>query len=361
MDGYALCQVAELIAHARPHIPSGLLDGNTLRHLQDALPALPPACSIGAFECRLEAGARQVDLEVCLREGGGGRASLAAGLPEFEDSTRGDPRWARTIEFLRSWCHPGSPLFDTVPVVWLELDVDESETDSAVPFVVFTLDPEAPFANGTMLTERTEGALLTGLNLLAGDELGHSSASTLRRCLLALPSGTRLLHAALRPTVDRDLLRIILRMEWRCLTAYLCHLGWRGSSTEQDAWLTRTCPTTLMSSINLDLADGVGPRIGIEYYFPTQPASDPRWRTVFDALVEVGACTEERRAQLEAWPSYGKEHEETGLLRVERELLLKVVYEQGQPLRAKAYLSFAPRLNVTALAGIASHVATEVF
>jgi hypothetical protein len=101
-------------------------------------------------------------------------------------------------------------------------------------------------------------------------------------------------------------------------------------------------------SINLDLRrDGLGPRIGIELVHAGAPHESSRWKALFDVLESVGACAPERRAALGGWggellgPAVGP-----GLLCVRRDLLVKVIYETGAPLRAKAYLFFAPRLAV---------------
>jgi hypothetical protein len=132
-------------------------------------------------------------------------------------------------------------------------------------------------------------------------------------------------------------------MPWRELGGYLERAGWQGSRGELERWLERSCPSTVLQSINLDVGPGVGRRVGVEYYFPTSPAADPRWRTVLDALVAAGACSSERRAQLEAWPSRGADDAASPERTVDRDLLLKVVFETGAPLRAKAYLPFAAR------------------
>ena len=66
---------------------------------------------------------------------------------------------------------------------------------------------------------------------------------------------------------------------------------------------------------------------------------------LFDELEAAGACTGEMRQHLIAWMSGDPEVEsEPGKIHVPRDLLVKVVYEPGAPLRAKAYLPFGPRL-----------------
>ena len=340
--------IPELLQDAAPHLPPGLNEEAARVRRGALLPALPPAATIGAFECRLEAGARQVDFEICIRAADGGRAALAAGLDALAASVAGDARWARTIDFLRAWCDPGSVLFDTVPVVWLEFDLDDAHDGAPAPFVVVTLAPGLAFAEGTAVGPTAARALAEAFARLAGGGLGAATERAFARCIRELPAGGRLLHVALRPEDGGELLRVIVTVPWETIPAYLARLDWPGDGDELQQWLAATCTTTLMHSLNLDLVGGaVGPRVGVEYYFPTSPADDPRWATLFDALAAAGACTPERRAQLTAWPSQGERPR--GLVQVDRELLIKVVHERDRPLRAKAYLPFAPRVNPAAL------------
>lgn len=341
--------VPELLRVVTPHLPAGLIDAAARGRFGKLPAALPSAAAAGAFECRLEAGARQVDFEVCIRAADGGRAALAAGLDALAGAVAGDAQWARTIEFLRAWCDPGSVLFDTVPVVWLEFDLDDAHDGAPAPFVVVTLDPALAFAEGKAVGPTAARALAEAFARLAGGGLDAATEQAFARCIRALPTGGRLLHVAMRPGDGGEVLRGIVTVPWRTIPAYLGRLDWPGDGDELQQWLPATCTTTLMHSLNLDLVGGaVGPRVGVEYYFPTSPAADPRWATLFDALEAAGACTPERRAQLTAWPSYGEQPR--GLVQVDRELLIKVVYERGRPLRAKAYLPFAARLNPAVLA-----------
>jgi hypothetical protein len=336
-DGFVLCGVRELLACAAPHLPAGLVDAAARVRLAALPSVLPPALAIGAFECRLEAGAARVDFEVCIRAAGGGRAALAAGLDRLARATAGSAQWERTCDFLRAWCDPQSVLFDAVPVVWLEFDLDAASDATPAPFVVFTL------AGVRHVRGAIAPAVREGVARLSGGRVDGAALATLRRCCDALPCGAALLHLALRPAARAALLRAIFRLPSPGLPGYLGRVGWTGSPDELRAWLAASGPSTLMHSVNLDLGAAVGPRVGIEYFYPSPPASGRRWRTLFDALVAGGACTAARRAQLAAWPSSSGAGER-GFLRLQRELLVKVVYETGAPLRAKAYLPFGARL-----------------
>ena len=342
LDGFALCRTEELLEWVEPFVPMGLTSRVFAARLAALATRLPAAVSVAAFECRLERGASQLDFEVCIRAAGGGRAALSKGLDDLEGAVpRGDPGWRRALTFLREWTDPASLLFDGIPVIWLEFDVDAG-TSTPAPFVVATLESGRPHATAAAIDPVVERVL----TILVGREIDAATKDTLARALRELPVGGRFVHLALRPAVDGDILRIIVKLAAEDVSGYLARIGWPGSPEDLDAWLGPSCRATPTPSINLDLGATVGPRVGIEYYFDGAPAIDPRWRNVFDLLEAAGACSRERRAQLEAWPSAADAKPCTTLLRVDRELLIKVVYEPGAPLRAKAYLPFSARLNL---------------
>ncbi|HKH45277.1 MAG TPA: hypothetical protein VKM72_11480 [Thermoanaerobaculia bacterium] len=48
--------------------------------------------------------------------------------------------------------------------------------------------------------------------------------------------------------------------------------------------------------------EGIGPRAGLEGSFVKGPHREPRWRELFDRLVDRGLCTPEKRDAVFAWP-----------------------------------------------------------
>jgi hypothetical protein len=343
--GEFLCGIHELLAHAAPHVPEGLIDAAAWERLA-ALPRQFPAAGIvGALECRLEAGASQIDFEVCITRSSGGQQALAAAMPGLASTNpANDARWERSVEFLRAWADPDSSLAATVPIIWLEFDLDAGSTGAPGPFAIATLDPQQAFEDDPATRPARAAALNRVIESLNGGALGSATRETLQYCLDALPAAGRLMHIAVRPGDGKSAVRIILQMPWPKMVDYLERVGWPGDLAELAAWLQRTCPSMRLHSLNLDVTDRVGPRIGVEYHY--DPGA-PQWASLFDALEERGACTPERRAQLAAWPSDGASS--NALVCVERELLIKAVFAPGAPVQAKAYLAFTPRLNLAGL------------
>jgi hypothetical protein len=112
-------------------------------------------------------------------------------------------------------------------------------------------------------------------------------------------------------------------------------------------------------SLNIDVGETVGRKIGFECYFDgnRQPRREPRWNTFLDSLVRSGLCTADKREALLAYPGYADEDADgvpwpTALRRASQLLgrrslstlvrsphHIKIVYRPGEPLEAKAYLA----------------------
>ena len=302
---------------------------------------LPPAAEDAALELRLEAGDPRVDFALCLRPDAQARRELADAIARSDAAAR-SPAWQRVLAFVTDWARKTSPLHDAVHALWLEFDADVRGAPE--PFLVFSLDEERLYAGGTAAPEALLVPVLAGIDRLGGFD--PRAVATLKRCLRGLPRYAQLRHVAVRPTPAGDVVRLVVRMPWARLAGALAGLGWRGEPSALHALLERLCPDTLVHPVNLDvMSDGLGPRVGIEFVYRGAPRGSTRWKVLFGALESLGACAPERRAAIDGWggevvgPPLGP-----GFLCVRRDLMVKVIHEAGAPLRAKAYLAFAPRL-----------------
>lgn len=210
---------------------------------------------------------------------------------------------------------------------------------------MLTLDQETFHPGGVGDRQFLADFLATTFALI-GDGLDAEVDATLRSCVAALPRAAEFAHAAVRPGPAGDVARLVVRLEARTLPEQLAGLGWEGSRDELRALLETTFTTRAVHPVNLDLGSRIGRRIGLEFHHPTSPVADPRWRRFLDTLTAGGACSPAQRGRIEAWPLPSQR--EPRLAHVDRDLLVKVVYETGAALRAKAYLSFAVELPALA-------------
>jgi hypothetical protein len=110
--------------------------------------------------------------------------------------------------------------------------------------------------------------------------------------------------------------------------------------------------------IHVDAGEGAPPRLGVELTLarPCQRRGEIAERGFLDRLAELGLCTPARRDALPRWP--GAEvrtlPHELWPSRVERRVnCVKLVFEPGRPLHAKAYLLATPHpVRGRAVAGV---------
>lgn len=332
---FLACPIPDLLARVLPHCPADWIDDDARTRLRALSAAYPTIGSLAAFEVPLERGApARLDFGICMRAANGEGARFAAATPENEgEDDRARDGWRSPHDFLRTWSQPGSGLATAFPVVWLAFGLEPAASAPPAPFVHATLA-------ATGAARSPSPSLEQALALLSGGQ-GPPPAvrRALERCLRELPAQGALLHVASRPGGPVEPLRAVFGVPLADVPEYLDRVGWPGSRGDLVAYLGATCRATPRPALHLDLGPQLGPRIGIEHYFPGPPADDLRWHTLLDTLVDWGACTRERRAQLVAWPSHDDPacapHE-----RVDRDLVLRVVYETGGPLRALASLPF---------------------
>lgn len=296
---------------------------------------------VGAFEVRLESEDAEVDFEVCLRAGVRMRTELAMYLAG-DDAARlraGSHAWARTLSFLEAWLDPTTGYAEAAPIVWIEFDAVSDGVPE--PFVVLTLDRELFHPNGVGDRARLCDFLVRAL-AIAGDGLHPRTEAALRHCIAGLPRATEFAHAAMRPGPTGDAVRLIVRLPGHDLPEALRDVGWPGSPAELRVVLQRMFTTRAVHPVNLDVSEAIGPRVGLEFHHPTAPRHDGRWQAFLDSLEAAAACTPAQRRRIEAWPEPVRG--EPALVRVERDLLVKVIHAPGMPLRAKAYLPFGVQL-----------------
>lgn len=312
-----------------------------VRQRMAALPSfLRSLGHIAGFECRLGHDEDRVDLQLCVVSAAGGAEAVERALPAIHKAAASEGGgWVELAGFLEEWIRPGSLLSQHLPVIWLELDEDAANDRYEVPFVVFTFDQ--PINRGGEVGDvPVRDVLFEGLCLAAGRDLEPSTSALLDNCLAELPPSARVFHAAVRPVGTSEVVRLIVRLPWRTYPPFLSRVGWPGSVSDLQAFLERYCSRTLMHSVHLDIGAGIGPRIAMEFRFPSSPRLDPRWVALFDLLGADGACSREKRDAAVAW--WNMDAGEA----TERDLLVKVLYEPGQPIRAKAYLPFAQRVDL---------------
>ncbi len=238
---------------------------------------LPPVATAG-LEMSLTAEG-QVDLQQRIRGPAETRRlqQWLARLPEPYES------WRRLRDALGVINHQ-------VEELWLELDDGSDEP----PLSVFARVGDAP----------DSAAVIRGLPDAFGIQLSAARRAALERCLAACESGAHPTHIGLMLGRPGAPIRIIIDgVPPDDIGAFLERSGWPGAVGPVQDWTSRLFVHADRIRLALTLADQFTPDIGLECFVGDPTATDPRWRCLFDMLVDAGLCAADQRDRLLAWPA----------------------------------------------------------
>jgi hypothetical protein len=304
----------------------------------------------------LGANVRQVDLSPCILSSDAEPSILAKWMAlAASASDRPDhPAWNRVREFCTRWDDPSSPLHHGVRETWLEFDLEVDGPAIPSPSLFFGLRLETPPDHAYAIAEQA---------LYALDYEPGQLPRPLRQCFEACPSQAPVNQIGVMLSRRTDALRVC--NEARTLDPvipYLMQVGWPGPIDELDHLIAELMPLADPHvMIDIDVSARTHPKLGLELSFGNQPEDEPRWAALLDVFVAHELCTSAKRDALLDWPGVTVPTSEpvpwpghlivASLSRppdqfsafVRRLLHVKIVYQPGQPLEAKAYLFFEHR------------------
>lgn len=238
-----------------------------------------------------------------------------------------------TRQLLRRWSAGGLP---SVASVWLELDAERSAGTGL-------LDP-------VVCAEVERGADPVQTLDAVFPAPDASQRAWALRCIAGIPPPARLLYVFdLRPRGSRDLRLEILGLPPHTASAFLAHLA-----SHLAPAVAKAAPLLAGAErphLSFDVGpEGIGARAGLEGSFVKWPHREPRWRELFDRLVDRGLCAPEKRDAVFAWPGqetfwaapgrWPAEAAGTRGVCVRALSHVKVVAQPGRAPEAKAYLLF---------------------
>ncbi len=352
-----ICSLVETLNFIEPYVPSQLVTPQVLAHIKMIANVLPDAMSAYFLECRLGDHNPQVDFLTCATVSDGGRQVLAGlnaavALPDILFS---DPLWDRIRNFWEHWADPASPLYEEIPLTWLEFDrVDEPPSSIPLPCPTFCLDREISqrrnqrHASPSLDPQKYQRVAEITLEHLLGQPLPLQTKKNLFACFDLLPEGGRIIHIGSMQTRQPPILKVYGLVPKDHLLTYLAGIGWPGSLAEIEKIMTTFGPTTPIARPDLTIGDTILPRIGLEFSHPTSPQNNQEQQLVLDHCVASGLCTPEKREALLTWPGSSREtfSQTSWPIRLRRWIDLKIVYQSDQPLEAKAYLGFRPGFSL---------------
>jgi hypothetical protein len=338
--------------------PSAFSDiGSVARVLPSTL-----AYNTFGFECRLGDELPRADFLVLARSPWG-RDSLAGLHPTSTLPARlmADPVWRRVQDFAAYWAEPSSPLHYAVDNVWLEFDIEGPVPDLPIPSIFFgLLTNSTADATHETIADRHQATTEMAIRLLSGGELPVRMLETLSHCFHALSPEEQVFQVGLMLSRGAGAVRLCIQFRSvERIVEYLSGVGWPGDEAALRGVLDPLSRSVDRVLLDIDAGETVGAKIGLECYVDgnRQPGREPRWDTFLDSLVLQGLCTADKREALLAYSGYVDQNAPDvpwpeALLRTSQLLggrslstfvrslhHVKIVYQPGQLLEAKAYLA----------------------
>jgi hypothetical protein len=297
---------------------------------------LPPVWTAAMLEVRLGPAERRVDFLVSTRDVG--QPALAAALAGGHLLPAAEP----VLSLLAEWAQPETLLGRSAPSVCLEYDLPEGHLHP--PFVFlgnFDYDgsgervaPPAPELRKLVRRSRF---------LLADDRADDSPCELIERISAALPPGGWIRFFASewpsRPTAD---MRVVALVPFPQVLPWLRRIGWPGEDRDWEN-LRRIFGDSLPHlQVHVDAGDRVRPRLGLEFPMVAPPDEGGCWSAFLERLVQAGLASREKAAAMLDWA--GSESVcvpgDAWRIRVQREALVKLVFDEGGALSAKGYVMF---------------------
>lgn len=172
--------------------------------------------------------------------------------------------------------------------IWLELDLERAP-DGGLPDPVFCAELERS-ADPVQVLDAVFPVL------------DPSQRDRALRCIAEIPPPARLLYLFdLRARGTRALRLEILGLPPHAALPFLQRLA--PALVPAVAGAAPLLAGAERPHLSFDIGpEGIGPRAGLEGSFVKGPHREPRWRELFDRLVDHGMCTPEKREAVFAWP-----------------------------------------------------------
>ena len=334
------CSMQDYLKIVTPHLHPDLVAPEALSYIQPLAQILPPS-SMAGFECRLGANQSRVDFQTYL--------PLEQNLPE---QFLTHPTWQSLQEFYQEWALPTSVLHQVVEGIGLEFDIDGCLNGVPIPCIFLALKP---------IAAGDSDKLIETVSSLLKRQISTQLETNLQLCADSLPPGAFFSHfGAMLSRSSEEAIRVVVKgLTSEQLVDYLTKIGWIDPTNTFSALVPALSEFVDVILLSFDVGKKVYPRIAWEGFLKKLPQEQPQWQLFLDYLVAQELCTPSKRDALLAWNGFSQPSSAPELwprniswgdrLLGSRAISLfyrwinhiKVVYQPGNPLQAKAYLGFA--------------------
>lgn len=333
------CSTENYLKIVTPYLHPDLVSPKALSHIQPLAQILPPT-SIGGFECRLGATQSRVDLSVSLP-----RLTLS---PPRRFQTH--PVWRFFQDLCQEWSEPTSFLYEGVERIWMEFDLDGEQFSVPLPCIFLQFNQD--------IVIESQSLIHTTFRLF-NDQVSPLIELNLRRCADFLPVGAKITHLATMLSRQANAVRVnIGGIPLSQLSDYLVQVGWSDPTNTFSTLVSTLSEFVDYIYLSFDVGDTVLPRIGLECYLHRPPKHEFKWQLFLNYLVEKELCTSAKKDALLSWYGFSQKSSVPDLWPINisdcdrlfgsvaksifwrRLSHIKLVYQPGIPLEAKAYLAY---------------------
>jgi hypothetical protein len=336
--------MADYLRVVTPHLHPELVSPEALSRIQ-SLAEILPLVSDAILECRLGEGQSRVDFQI----------TLSRNTPNLAENFLSSSAWQAVRDYCQEWSELDSFLYQNIDNITLEFDLDEQRSQVPIPCIGLALNQEVGTEKLSLMK------IVEKLSLIRFKHLASSHLeSNLQRCVNSLPDGARIAGLGLMLSRPTKVVKVVVKeMPPEQFSDYLVHIGWTQPTDCLSALASTFSEFVGSLALSFDIGDTIYPRIGLECFWEKQPFDEPRWQLFLDHLVERGLCTPAKQNALLTWSGFSQKADHPELwppnlnwgdrflgsqaVSVFSRTIyeLKIVYEPGKPLEAKAYLVFS--------------------
>ncbi len=313
------------------------------------------------FETRLWESDNRADFAFAVSGVGKDREILKESLSNgsLPSSMIKQPEWKKILNFSKYWSKSNSLLKNKVQCLWIEFDMPDEMSEIPAPRVFFgpsklpsnikNNDPN----NYLWLTEKA-------VPLLKGKDISENIKLRIFNCIKRMPKNSSLFQVGTPLSENKESIRLhINKIKPEQIVPYLIDIGWQYKTDELSNLVEelKEFVTRFVLSYDID-KDGIGPKIGIELSFKENNfQNEGRWENLLDYLVKKNLCIPEKRDALLQYQGTIDQDEFSGAILkpltaastpvnesatkyVRYINHIKIVYEQGKIIKAKAYPAF---------------------
>ncbi len=350
------------LSHVKENLPTNLISKKNFNDIQSISKNFPHnITTFLGFETRLWESDNRVDFAFAVSGVGTDREILKKLLANgsLPSSMIKKPEWKKILDFSRSWSTSNSSLKNKVQCLWIEFDMPDEMSEIPAPRVFFGPaklpsnikhnDPK----NYLWLTEEA-------IPLLRGEEISEDVKVIISDCIKKLPKGASLFQVGASLSEEKESIRLYInKIKPKQIIPYLIEIGWQYKTDELSDLVEELKEFASRFVLSYDITeDGLGAKIGLELSFiENNYHKEQRWEKLLNYLVKKQLCIPEKRDALLQYQGGLDQEEYTGGIlkpittasKIMNESStkylryinhIKIVYEYGNEIKAKAYPAF---------------------